>query len=285
MRGLKLEKGRYGKRVVITAAWSEEMGQLIRRHGVVELDLNSAKGWRGTDLSFLATVPHLLSLQLTAHTITTVAPIHCLHELRTLELTTHCRNNVDFAAFPNLEACVLVEWAPGLESVFDRLTLRDLYVYNYRGPTAPFGRLVNLERLSLMVGGISEIDGLRALGKLRYLRLGGLNRLRSLNGLEGLVSLEQLWLQGCGHIGSIDKLSGLAQLRRVSLDDCGPIGSLRPLQDLAALERVSFIESTDIVDGDLACLERRPRVSLVYMGRPHYVHEPLGFRRLFSLRW
>jgi hypothetical protein len=59
MDGIQLEDGQYGRRAVITSTWSDEMTDYVLRHGIVELELNDGKGWRGNDLQFLAKLPQL----------------------------------------------------------------------------------------------------------------------------------------------------------------------------------------------------------------------------------
>jgi hypothetical protein len=54
----------YGIRAVVHSAWSKEIADFVRREGAVELELNRAKGWHGSDLSFLAEMPGLESFEI-----------------------------------------------------------------------------------------------------------------------------------------------------------------------------------------------------------------------------
>ena len=49
-----------------------------------------------------------------------------------LEVLTYCGTTLRFSAFPYLEDCGF-EWGAGAESVFDRTTLRNLYINRYNG--------------------------------------------------------------------------------------------------------------------------------------------------------
>src|ERR1700674_2032962 len=142
--GIQLEDGEYGRRAVATSAWSEEMTDYLLDNGIVELELNDGKGWRGSDLLFLAKLPQLESFKIIDLKISSVDPIHFLRELRVLEVTTYCETEIRFAAFPRLEECAL-EWRPKVASLFDCTRLKKLFINRYDGKDiAPFARLVNL---------------------------------------------------------------------------------------------------------------------------------------------
>src|SRR5260221_11293751 len=150
MEGIQLEQGDYGLRAVVTAAWSEEMHRVVMDSGIVELELNDGKGWRGPDLAFLAAFPHLKSFKIVDLKISSVEQIHFLHELQELKLVTYCDTEVKFSAFPQLENCSL-EWRPKATALFDCVTLRKLFVNNYRGSNVDaFARLTVLESLGFL---------------------------------------------------------------------------------------------------------------------------------------
>lgn len=217
---------------------------------VVELELNDGKGWRGEDLSFLKLLPQSQSLKILDLKIRHVDEIHSLPALR-----------------------------KGASSLFECLSLRELFVNNYDGKDIlPFTRLLNLESLALLNAPIETLNGLGALQNLRSLRLGRLVCLDSLDGIEGLANLEELEIQRCRRIGSITPLTNLTKLRKLHLNDCGEIESLRPLSNLKQLESVLFYESTNIVDGDLTPLTQRPNLSVVsFQNRRHYSHRRESF--------
>jgi hypothetical protein len=89
----------------------------------VELELNHAKGWHGSDLSFLAEMPGLESFEIFDFKIKDIAPIHFLHNLKRFGITTYCSTEIKFSAFPRLESRGL-EWRPKAASLFDCTTLK-----------------------------------------------------------------------------------------------------------------------------------------------------------------
>jgi hypothetical protein len=281
--GIKFEDGEYGRRAVITSPWSDEMTAYLLAGHIVELELNDGKGWRGNNLSFLDKLPQLRLLKILDLQISSVEPIHSLHELWALDVITYCSTGIRFSAFPQLEQCAL-EWRPKSDSLFDCTTLKKLFVNRYSGKDVnEFGRLSNLESLAILNAGVQNVRGLGNLKQLRSLRLANLKRLRSLAGVEGLANLTELEIHTCPGIGSIDELGYLSQLRKLSLNNDGNIKSLKPLENLSHLESVLFYESTNIVDGDLSPLLRQGNLSQVsFQNRRHYSHRREEFGVAYS---
>jgi hypothetical protein len=276
-----LERGIYGPRITVTGAWTPSIAEYMRRESVRELYLNHARGWSGTTLDFLATVPELVAFSILDFTLKDVTPIHQLTTLRALEVSTYCDTKIDFLRFPRLERCVLY-WRPGSDSLFECAGLRWLFLHRYSGATsAPFAPLTALNELSIANSELREIESLAALKNLKFLGLYNLKKLATLRGLEELGQLEALEVNGCKGIGRIDELAALVHLRRLQLNDDGPIVSLRPVSRAADLEEVLFYESTNIVDGDLTPLAALPRLQRIsFQNRRHYSHKrekfPLG---------
>src|SRR5438552_2232857 len=192
MIGLKVIEGKYGPRATLTSCWAEGMVSYLIAEGVVELELNQAKGWRGRDLRFLSQLSQLRSFEIFDFSIKDISPIHFLHNLGRLGITTYCQTEIDFDAFPKLECCGL-EWRRKAASLFSCTTLKKLFVNRYNGKdVADFGSLVNLESLAILNTPVENLHGFRALKKLRSLRVANLKRLESLAGIEGLEALEEL---------------------------------------------------------------------------------------------
>jgi hypothetical protein len=268
-----LEQGIYGPRVTVTGPWAPAIAEYMRREGVRELYLNHARGWSGTTLDFLETVPALIAFSILDFTIKDITPIHRLTALRSLEVSTYCKTKVDFRRFPELERCVFY-WRSGSESLFGCTALRWLFLHRYdRSSSAPFAQLATLGGLSVANSELGEIEQFAALRKLEFLGLYNLKKLTSLRGLEGLEQLEALEVNGCKAIGRIDEVAALRHLRRLQLNDDGRIASLAPLRSVADLEEVLFYESTNITDGDLTPLTALPRLQRIsFQNRRHYSH-------------
>jgi hypothetical protein len=283
MDGIMFEDGTFGRRAVVRSSWSNRFVEELKREGAVELELNQGKGWRGTALSFLAALPELKSFEIFDFNISDISPIHHLCKLRRLTASTYCSMAIDFSAFPELKSCGL-EWRPKAGSLFQCATLSDLFLNRYKGKNVnAFARLSNLESLAILNAPIADLQGLRALTKLRSLRLSGLRCLKSLSGVEELANLEELEVHTCRAIRSIDEIRSLTHLKKLHLNNGGKIESLKPLAELTQLESVLFYESTDIVDGDLSPLLRLNNLARVsFQNRRHYSHRREDFGDAYS---
>ena len=275
-----IEDGRYGPQLVLQSSWSDEVARYMEEHGIRELYLNEEKGFRDKDVGFLSQVPDLEVLWIVHHTIQDISPIHVLHGLRSLKANTYCKTGIDFTQFPQLEHCYL-EWRPQARSLFQCVTLQDLWINRYQGKdTDPFAALTNLVSLSLANAPVQSLAGLARLTQLRFLGLYRLLKLPSLHGIEKLERLEALEMNACRAVSSVEEIRGLRNLRRLQLIDMGPIQSLKVLEHLPALEEVLFYQSTDILDGDLSPVRNLPNLKKVsFQNRRHYTHRREEFEQ------
>lgn len=263
---------------MLNSNWSDELVGYLASNEVVELELNQAKGWKGENLSFLALLPNLKSFEIFDFNIRNIEPIHHLHKLRRLGVTTYCSTEIGFSAFPELESCA-IEWRAKAASLFECFTLKDLFINRYSGKnTALFASLVNLESLAILNSPLETLHGLGPLTKLRSLRLANLKRLATLAGIEGLTNLEELEIHTCRAVDSIKEVDSLLRLKKLNLNNDGDIESLKPLENLNGLELVVFYESTNIIDGDLSPLLRQRNLTRVsFQNRRHYSHRREDF--------
>jgi internalin A len=266
-----LETGQYGTRAVVHTYWKDEFIPDLVSSGAVELELNHAKGWGGSDLEFLRRLPHLRSLAVIDFRIPSVEPVHALHELRSLKILTYCKTPIRFEAFEQLEDCS-IHWRSRCESLFGLRALRSLFVHGYpKKFFEPFASLRSLESLSLAGGPFRVLDGIGNLSKLTHLRLAALTKLESLEGLEKLSHLEDLRIDGCRKFRSVSPLAGLRALRVLTIGDGGEIESVLPLESLLNLEQFVFDGTTNVLDGDLGVLLRLPKLRrTAFMNRRHY---------------
>lgn len=279
-----VEDGRYGPKVTLLTSWSDDIEAQLATIEVSELELNSARGWIRSSLQFLSSFPSLKALTIIDFRLSDLEPIHCLHSLKALQISTYCKSEIRFSAFPELESCGL-EWRPKAKSVFDCTSLKSLAINRYSGKdTALFSRLKELINLSILSSPLTSLSGLRELLNLRSLSLASLRKLTSLDGLDCLSQLEDLWLQSCSHIRSIELLKSMRLLRRLQLDNCGSIQSLSPLRGLPNLNYLSFFDSTNIADGELGHILTLPKLEFVgFQNRRHYSHSRDEICKLMNL--
>jgi len=211
---IKLEKGEYGNRAVITSTWSVDMISFLLNENIMELELNDGKGWQGDDILFLANFPNLQALKLIDLKIKDIDPIHYLTNLKRLELITYSKTEINFSVFSQLVVCAL-EWRPKVSSFFEATTLRRLFINRYPGKNVDlFAKLVNLQSLAILNAPIENLYGISQLVGLRSLRLANLKQLRSLAGIENLINLEQLEIHTCPAVSSIEEIGSLLRLKK-----------------------------------------------------------------------
>jgi Leucine-rich repeat (LRR) protein len=272
---ISIKKGIVGKKIVCTGSWDDSIITYMQEENITELELNAAKGWTGKNISFL---PELSSF-LTAFTIIgsqidDVKEVNSLDNLTYLNIQTYHDTEIDFTQFPKLEVCSIF-WNQKLESIGKCTTLRDLFVYKFKGSDfSLFSKLKKLERLRIKGAQIDSLMGVDSLKNLKKLEMYLLTKLTSLSGIESSNNLEMLVIDTCKKIENIKEVSELKKLKVLAINNCGEIESLAPLVELKKLQQVLFWESTNIKDGDLSILKRLPSLEKVaYQNRRHYSHK------------
>ncbi|CDL86090.1 leucine-rich repeat domain-containing protein [Xenorhabdus cabanillasii] len=274
------EDGNYGTLAVVRSEWNKRIEEDILRKGCTEIEFNSAKGWRGDELPPLDALSDLLGIEILGFNIKSIDSVHVLKQLRSLGISTYCNTPIQFENFPDLEICSL-EWRKKSDSLFKCKNLKDIFINKYPyDDLKPLQLLTKLERLALLNSKLKSLDGIENIKNIRRLRIANLRGLTSLDGIENLSKLENLDIDTCRKITHINQLENLENLKEVFINNCNEIESLKPLRYLKKLEKVAFVESTNIVDGDLSPLmDRKPPLTTVaFMERKHYSHNREDFK-------
>jgi Leucine-rich repeat (LRR) protein len=266
-----IEHGAYGPRMVVTGAWTDGHAKHMRQQGIEDLYLNYARGWKGTNLTFLDDLEWLKAFTILDWNIMDVSPVHNLKELRMLEVSTYCDTELRFESFPSLVECK-ISWREKARSLFSAKSIKRLFVSDYTSKDADlFGQMSQLVSLSIAGGSLQSVVGLRPLRELTFLGLYNLTRLKSLQGVESLTILEALEVNDCPALSEIAALAPLTKLRRVELNDDGKIASIQPIGKLLELREFYFFGTTEVQDGDLSPLAVLPHLEKTsFQNRPHY---------------
>ena len=272
---ISIEKGVVGKKIVCTGSWDDSITKYMQKEDITELELNTAKGWAGKNISFL---PELSSF-LTAFTIIglqidDVKEINSLHNVTYLNIQTYHDTEIDFTQFSKLEVCSIF-WNQKLGSIGECITLRDLFIYKFKGTDfSLFSKLKKLERLRIKGAQIDSLKGIDSLKNLKKLEMYLFTKLTSLSGIESSDNLEMLVVDTCKKIENIKEVSELKKLKVLAINNCGEIESLAPIVGLKKLQQVLFWESTNIKDGELSILKGLPFLEKVaFQNRRHYSHK------------
>jgi len=266
-----LERGFFGRRLVLTNAWNPSYADFMQQENIRELYLNYARGWSGDNLNFLRSLPFLEAFSILDLRIENVTPVMGLPSLRAIEISTYCKTPLDFSCWPTLENCALY-WRRGAESLFSKDLMTTLFLHRYDDSRSEaFTALAALTELSVANSALREVEAIGSLRHLVSLGLYNLKALESLSGLERLAQIQKLAVNGCKRVETVDEIASLTNLRTLELNDDGAIASLEPLRSLAELENLSFYESTNVRDGRLDVLGDLPKLQTIAMqNRKHY---------------
>ena len=228
-------------------------------------------GFKGTDISFLKSIPDLTGLVMPYPEGFSLDPVCGLSKLRLLVLGKE-RSAFDFSTFADLTE-LSTDWKssdvlPDSHSGLQRLSLwgfnsksRDL-----RGLPA----YRHLFSLKLVQGSLETLDDIEKYQSLREAEFAYLRRLKMVRAI-GTCGVETLEFDSCRNIEDFALLAKCERLKLLRYSHCGSLQSLSPLKNFKALENFRFVD-TNILDGDLSPLLRLK--STGFMMKRHYSHTP-----------
>lgn len=275
-----VEDGAFGHRMVLQGAWTGSAERAFRKGDVCELELNTARGWPGGDVSFLGRIrDFLVWLRLLDFGLASDAAVSGLVRLRHLDLNAFASGDLDLTGLRDLRSCAL-QWRDGLRSLFLLEQLQRVFLNEYLARDlsafAVFGSLRELR-----INGAKRLESIGSVGdcaSLEVLELAGCPRLSGLLGIEQFRSLSRLELHGARRVGSLRGVGALTKLEELFLIGCGDVESLAPLARLESLRTLVFSESTNVLDGDLSCLHGlRSLERVAFRDRRHYSHRSSDF--------
>lgn len=264
------EDGEFRHLFVERGGWSEALAAVAREHSV---DSVATSLRTGDDGSRLAELP-LRRLSVVAERAEQLAFVEQLPGLVEVHLgvRTRGRAQLEFASLDRLRS-VTIDGHPDLEPLAAKPHLKALRIDGSRWSNLlSLSELVELERLQLGSSTtLRTLAGIERLANLRELGVYHLRTLDDLSALKALQSVQRLDFESCRAVEALDAVAGLASLRRLSFDNGGDVASLRPLASLRGLVSFYAVESTNVVDGDLAPLLELPELTSFGMrSRRHY---------------
>ena len=244
-----------------------------------------------TDISALAGLTNLTTLDLNFNNVVDVEPLAGLTRLNSLDLwgneisdLSPLENLVDLL-WMDLDDNEITDVRPLANlSILEALHLNG----NAVGDISPLAGLDNLDTLGLNGNGISDIGALRNLERLRLLWLGE-NSISDLSPLAGLDQLELLDL-GNNDIANISTLADLIRLVELHLQN----NRIRDISPLANLRRLGYVDlsNNDIRDIEPLVSNRRLRGGdeVLIQGNPlnensYGVHVPVLLERHVDLTY
>jgi Leucine-rich repeat (LRR) protein len=228
-------------------------------------------GWEGSDVSFLAELPELKSVEIYSWSLRDASVIGSLRELRAVGLECDLRVSIALASLPKLEV-FKGRWKAALASLFQCHGLKRLNVVNWpNSDLTVLADMTGLTELLLSSRKLSSLEGVAKLGALEWLDVDRCPSLSSLEPIRACRMLRHLEVTSCKGFRDIEPVGALKHLQVIHLDDDGEIETLAPLQTCLELEHVSFFGTTQIKDGAISVLERLPKLrTLVFAPRRAY---------------
>lgn len=115
---------------------------------------------------------------------------------------------------------------------------------------------------------MTDVDSLKGLVNLEYLRLCDCEALENIDGLKSLVNLEKLVLEGCSSVTNVDPLSSLVNLEELWLEECDALEDLKGIASLDNLDWLNLVGCSSlptnwqtIFDTQEACAKLRDKIS------------------------
>lgn len=260
--------------VMVSGDWDEAVDQYVREAGIRAVYLNSAKGWKGTDFSFLGGLSRVEELNVIASKGEHLEAVEGMAQLRSLSLTCDTRSTIDFSTLRQLTDCYLLWWK-GANSIFDAPALEHLYLDGARlEDFSPLAKLSGLRCLTVANANIADLKPLQALSGLERLELINCRQLRQFEPLGNLHGLIRLTIRGSKSLHDLAFLRSLRNLEVLILSDNDRIASLHPVSGLKKLKALAFAGNTNVEDGDLTVLTGLPKLAmLMFASRRHYSHK------------
>jgi hypothetical protein len=274
MKNFIIENGKYGKRLILCSRLTEEIVRYCIQNEIKELELNWAKGFKADDLSLLKDLIQVEVFDICDYTIKDISDINFLKNLKELNISTYCKTQIDFSNFTQLESLSLF-WRKNVIGFENLKNLKKLFLYKYNPAAKDLSELSaihSLEYLSLKSPAIESIGNIIGLQQnLKFLGIYAGTKLHNIESLAELKNLQTLELDTCKKINNLNVIGKISSLEKLSVSNCGNIESLEPVSKLINLNELRFIESTNIIDGNIKIVSSLPKLEkIVFQNRKHY---------------
>ena len=260
--------------VMLTGPWTNDLAEFVKNEDIKAIYLNSAKGWTGSDYSFLKNLENIEELNIISAKGNELVSIESMTNLRELSITCASSDTIDFTNLPNLETAYIYWWK-GASSILHCSSLKSLYLDSAKlKDYSPLGELKDLNALTIANSNVESLSFLESLESLNRLELLNLKKLSQFNEIASCKALGRLTISGSKLLSNLDFVRNLHNLEVLVVSDNGDIQSLEPLSNLKSIKALSFAGSSDIKDGDLSILEKLPNLAmLMFRERKHYSHK------------
>ncbi len=255
--------------------WAINLVELLLKGECRSFDESCVTKKTISDLTPLADLVSLRSLNIESNEIVDITPIAGLRSLQDLDLGDNYISDISpLAQLGSLKSLVI--WHNSITDLWPLAGLTSLTRLDIHGIRAklsnsldlpldlsPLAQIRSLEYLRANANWISDLSPLANLTSLKELRLQG-NNVNDLSPLSGLTSLTLLDLYGNDPLSDLSPLEGLTSLKRLFVGDCGTqLRDVSPLAGLTSLESLS-LPGNGIVDP--SPFAKLPSLRFLYLG-------------------
>jgi len=259
-----------GNCLVLEKSWDDSFYTLIENEQIKYLRLSELAGWKDDHIDFLKNISTLKGVEIYSTKIKNISVLEALPNLRMLNLDCPYRN-IDFSKLKHLEH-LSIKWRLNSETIFDLINLLTINIVNFPYKDFfNFRKLLNLNNIKLTSRKLRTLNGIENLNELASIdlfRCPNLTTLKNIGQCKKLISLE---IENCKNIHGISPIEDNKHLVRLAINNCGNIFTLKNLEHHDDLEEIIFIESTNIVDGNLSFFYKLPQLKNTrFADRKHY---------------
>ena len=259
----------------VNGPWLDDYAEIIKDNSITALVFSRSCGGQIKNYDFLERLDTIEELgiadQSNAKGRNSVVE---MKSLRKVSMLFSKGEKIEFSKISLLETCSMT-WEPEAEDIFNSKTVQNLIIDEFKCKNYnQLEKLTSLTRLRISNSNIVDLNFLSNLTDLERLDLLNCKKILDFSSIEFLKKLEWLRIDGIKNLHSTKFLSTLNSLEVLLLAGCGLIDSIKPLQNLTNLKAFSFVDNTIIEDGDLSCLEKLPKLSMLgFAPRRHYSHK------------
>lgn len=270
-------KSRASKNVaglMIGGPWVESIREYISRNDIKALYLNYARGFVGSDLSFLANLSKIEELGIVAGEVENLSAIESMEALTHLSISAHTRESIELSKLGSLENLFL-HWWKGANSVFECTTVKNLYLDEVKlKDLSALGNLSKIHTLTIGNSPVKNLSFLPGLDHLTKLALLNCRKVADFSPISSLRRLDWLEIRGTKELTSLEFVRCLTKLEVLLIESNSEIASLEPLIDCQDLKAFSFRGTKmNVSDGDLGVLTTLPKLSMLgFQDRKRYSH-------------
>lgn len=268
-----------GRRLYLAGEWHSALRSKFENSGIPSLLLSSTRGWKGSDISFLQSLPSLRELRISGEWLKPVPPLDLspLSELPWIEQLSiqvpYYAGSLDLKGLPHLGELHFDVYDIPLSGFEGASSLRRLRLAGSK-------RIVHLDLssnsaladLQIIHGKGLERITLSSAAPIQSIRLAHCRTLETVANLGAQKALETLEIESCARLAWREALP--ASLHHLVVRNGREIPDLRFLHQLPELKEFFMSGTTSIADGDLSLLTTQPRLRRVtFKDQKHYLQK------------